>query len=228
MMFVKKIFALALALSLCLALASCGEESQTPSNVTSILTSTVSAPVISIASATPSPVPSATPAPAGDKITLLEKGASFTCLALTTEAYNAFLAETPEWYNADRSEWKTVNAPLGDRLGGTANAEIGWTGATHGLFAVTSFTAEDVESLREKTFTANIFYDNTITVYLNGHAVFSDIGDGTADTPDWVDDYTDVTLEGFGEYLIEGENILAVSLLDGWGGRELDLSITAR
>ena len=222
---------LALVMSVSL-FAACGDtETVSSEGGTS---STASLPSINISSVgAPSNVVSL-PEPA-ETITLVEKGAEFQCKTLTTEEFNTFIAENPTWKDADYdvSEWQTANAPLGDRLG---SSPIGWGGIDqepHGLLCVTKFNVESLDELADTEFYMNIFYDNTIYVYINGNLVFSHDGqnaDGDhVNEPDWVDNYTDKDFtESINQFLVEGENTLAISLLDGWGGRELDLAILSR
>ena len=216
-----KLLSALLAVSLCICLSSCGGDTETTS---SAAPTAKPVPTVIPVSSTVVSVPTVSEPDPADTVELIAKGAEFACLTMTTDDYNAFIADHADWNTADfdRADWTTASAPLGDRLGNTAE-EIGWVGEMHGLLAVTTFTVEDASALKDKKFAMNIFYDNTCTIYVNGNEVFSHIGD-----TDWVDDYTDISLEKFGEFLVDGENVLAVSLLDGWGGRELDLSLTAQ
>lgn len=230
----KKFRLLAAVLSLAMvvtAFASCSGETDGVSSTASTggTSSTVSLPSINISSvATPSNTVSL-PEPAAT-ITLVEKGAEFQCKTLTTEEFNTFITDNPTWKDAgyDVSEWQTANAPLGDRIG---SSPIGWGGTDqepHGLLCVTTFTVEDLEAVADADFYMNIFYDNTVNIYLNGTLVYSDMTANTG-ANDWVDNYTDIDFtESINQYLVEGENTLAISLLDGWGGRELDLAILSR
>lgn len=212
---------------------ACGGD-DTAASSTASTGSTVSLPAINISSINAGSNVISLPEPSA-KITLVEKGAEFQCKTFTTEEFNTFITENPDWKNADYdvSEWQTANAPLGDRLG---SSPIGWGGIDqepHGLLCVTKFNIEDIDAIADTEFYMNIFYDNTIYIYLNGNLVFSHDGqniDGdNVNEPDWVDNYTDVDFtESINQFLVEGENTLSISLLDGWGGRELDLAILSR
>ena len=205
-----------------MSLTACGGDEGGTSSVTasSRPQTTVSLPTVTV-----SELPSE---PQEEKIVLLPAGSEFSCLTLTTGEFGTYIEENPEWSDPgyDVSQWTKAAAPLGDRVNGSS--PIGWGGVDqepHGLLAVTTFEIEDLAALEGKEFYMNIFYDNTIHMYINGTLVFSD---DTADTgeDDWIDQYedTDFTVD-IVPLLTEGTNTVAVSLLDGWGGRELDFSI---
>ena len=167
-----------------------------------------------------------------DSVTLVSLGAEFACLTLDTADFAAYLKEHPDWKDPgyDVSSWQVANAPLGDRVNGSS--PVGWGGEgsePHGLLAVTTFEIEDLAALEGLTYSMNIFYDNTIYMYINGNLVYSDDSAVTGEGVDWLDNYEDKEFtEDIGQYLVEGTNTVAVSLLDGWGGRELDFTVTAK
>lgn len=223
---------LALVMSVSI-LAACGDTETTVSSEGGT-SSTASLPSINISSVGAPSNTVSLPEPA-EAIVLVEKGAEFQCKTLNTADFNTFIAENPTWKDAgyDVSEWQTANAPLGDRIGSSPIGWGGWDQEPHGLLCVTKFNVENLDELADTEFYMNIFYDNTIYVYINGNLVFSHDGqnaDGDhVNDPDWVDNYTDIDFtESINQYLVEGENTLAISLLDGWGGRELDLAILGK
>lgn len=173
--------------------------------------------------------PEAEPLP--DTVELISLGAEFQCLPMDTADFQTYIDTNPTWKDADYdvSEWQTANAPLGDRVNGTS--PIGWGVADaepHGLLAVTTFEIEDIDAYEGRSYSMNIFYDNTIYMYLNGNLIFSD-DTATTGANDWVDAYTDIQFtEDIGQYLVEGTNTLSISLLDGWGGRELDMALISK
>ena len=114
-------------------------------------------------------------------------------------------------------DWDSKVSPFGDRIDPYNGS--GWAAENHVLLLVTTFDIKDLNKAREKEFIANIFYDNTMTVYLNGAEIFYDVG--------WVDGYIDLPLN-LKDYLKSGSNTLAISLEDDAGGREFDMSLIMR
>lgn len=217
-----RVLGAAVATLVVVSMSACGGDGEETSSVlaSSRPQTTVSLPVVTV-----SEVPSE---PQEEKTVLLAAGSEFYCKTFTTEEFVAYIEENPGWSDPgyDVSQWTKAAAPLGDRVNGSS--PIGWGGVDqepHGLLAVTTFEIGDLAALEGKEFYMNIFYDNTIRMYINGTLVFSDV---TADTgeDDWIDQYedTDFTVD-IVPLLTEGTNTVAVSLLDGWGGRELDFSI---
>ena len=127
------------------------------------------------------------------------------------------------WYTAgfDRSGWKTKVAPFGDCIDGKNAKESGWQGDNHGIFLVTTFTVDDLDRFQEYYYSLDMFYDNTLVLYLNGQKLLQ------LDT--WNSSHETVVLnqKRVRDALVQGENILAASLLDDAGGREFSLSLIA-
>lgn len=120
----------------------------------------------------------------------------------------------------DTTGWKTHAAPLGDRAGGTGTD---WSNSNPYLWARATFTVSDLEALQGAALYLNIFYDDWAHIYINGNEVFTDV-DSTA----WNDGYEVFNLPSNAySYLVEGENVLAVSLYQHTGGFELDASLYA-
>ena len=134
---------------------------------------------------------------------------------VNTEEFNAM---PTAWKTAsyNRSDWKTRSGPFGDCLDKKNAGVTGWQGDDHGIFLVTTFTVEDLTEALSHYFYLDIFYDNNVTVYLNGTRIYADTR--------WVTDYEiiPVTLKNS---LVAGVNTLAVSVLDDGGAREFDASL---
>jgi hypothetical protein len=156
------------------------------------------------------PLPSA--AEESDDWILWEGG----CWRYTVTDTESFEQMNENWMmlSYDSSSWEEEIAPFGDRQA-DLDHEIGWSGENHGLYLITFFEVEDVSELENKYFYLNIYYDNTMVLYLNGQEIYSDVY--------WTDSYVTLSLGQLSEYLLTGKNILAVSLLDDAGGREFDI-----
>lgn len=148
-----------------------------------------------------------------EKIVRIESGQTLWRYRVTTTSdFDEF---DSDWYRVgyDASAWSEGVSPFGDRLAGGTDA--GWEGEKHALFLITTFWVEESHPAQELSLFADIFYDNTMTVYLNGAPIFFDDG--------WVDSETTLTLSS--ETLVSGANTLAISLLDNMGGREFDMTL---
>lgn len=118
----------------------------------------------------------------------------------------------------DSSKWKNGQTPFGDRNIDGINWKTDWSGAANAIFIRRTFNVDDVEAFKNSPLCANITYDDGIRMYLNGHLIFEDSG--------WVDNYVELEIcSDASEYLVEGENILAISLCNTAGGRQIDLSL---
>ncbi len=116
----------------------------------------------------------------------------------------------------DISSWNVGKGPFGDCISSANARRTGWQGDNHGIFLITTFEIDDLDKAQNKSYYAEMYFDNTITIYLNGNRVFYH--------ERWNTSYEEIVL-GFKNYLKEGKNILAISLLDDVGGREFDMSL---
>ncbi|MBO5257420.1 MAG: hypothetical protein J6C42_08000, partial [Clostridia bacterium] len=118
----------------------------------------------------------------------------------------------------DSTKWKSGMAPFGDRTIDGVKWKTDWSGGQNAIFLRRTFTVDDIEQYRGSPLCTNITYDDGIRIYLNGKELFYD--------KDWVDNYVELELASdAAEYLVNGENILAVSLCNTAGGRQLDMSL---
>ena len=161
------------------------------------------------------------PPPEVDSSVLIDKAtARWRYTVTTTEGFSKMDAT---WNTSayDRSSWKTKVAPFGDVIDAGAAQETRWQGDNHGIFLVTSFTVDDLDAYRSLYYTMDIFYDNTLSVYLNGKLLVQYDG--------WSSEYDTISLPKakVTAALVEGENLFAVSLLDDAGGREFSMSLLA-
>ena len=118
----------------------------------------------------------------------------------------------------DSTKWKTGQTPFGDRNIDGINWKTDWSGAQNAIFIRRTFTVDNVEAFKGSPLGTNITYDDGIRIYLNGHELFYD--------RDWVDTYVELELcSDASKYLVEGENILAVSLCNTAGGRQIDMTL---
>ncbi len=120
----------------------------------------------------------------------------------------------------DTTGWKTATAPLGDRLGG---GKTDWNNNNKHLWAITTFTVNDLDAFKGAKLAMNAFYDDWAYIYLNGNLIFSDVDDHA-----WNDAYEELALNSnAASYLKEGVNVLAISLQQHVGGYEMDISLRA-
>lgn len=117
----------------------------------------------------------------------------------------------------DDSSWKSQNAPFGNRVEGAPGTD--WNGSSPYVWLRKTFEIKDVEDPSALVLKTNIFYDDDIYIYVNGNLVFSN--------DKWNDKYEEITLTGSGRYLVEGKNVIAVSLHQHEGGYEFDMSLNA-
>ncbi len=115
-----------------------------------------------------------------------------------------------KWGN---SIWEIVARESKNEVNGSTD----WSGAQNTIFLRRTFNVENAETY--PALYANITYDNGITMYLNGHEIYRDAGAS--------DGYIDLNLTGAAQYLVDGDNILAVSLCNTEGERHFDMSLSA-
>ncbi|MBQ8187075.1 MAG: hypothetical protein IJ037_09450 [Clostridia bacterium] len=119
----------------------------------------------------------------------------------------------------DSTKWKTAQAPFGDRNIDGIKWKTDWSGDTRKAIVLRkTFTVDDVSKFAGSALSTNITYDDSIAIYINGEKVFSDGG--------WVDSYVELTLAADASKVLKnGENIIAVSLINTAGGRQFDMSL---
>ncbi len=150
-----------------------------------------------------------------------------------TDEMAKYIADHPDWMTdyETMKTWEKYQAPMGDRALalGDGNSPIGWAGDTHGILLYGSFelTAEQLQLVKESNqgdICMNMWYDNTIYIYINGELVYSN--DANCAAGDWNDkqEYIDFDVD-IREILKEGTNEVTVSLKDCWGGREFLMGI---
>jgi hypothetical protein len=180
------------------------------------------------------------------KIDGKEFGYSASGILLTTEAYKPGTAPITKSLFDLGSEWKyqlgTWNgaapaAPAGwpnaiadTMLTGTAPMHDEWTtndaapadGTQENayIWLAKEFTVEDLKALDGLSLMADMNYDDDIEVYLNGTLVY--------DHSRWSGGVKRYKLtEDAAELLKEGKNIIAVSLIQHWGGWDFDMGLCA-
>ncbi|MGM9647192.1 MAG: hypothetical protein ACI3YH_03560 [Eubacteriales bacterium] len=114
--------------------------------------------------------------------------------------------------------WKNATTPLGNRAGGNGASGWGQDGNDY-LWAIKTFTVDDLNALKDATLYLNTFYDDDVKFYLNGNLIHSD--------GNWLDNYQTITVGSASKYLVKGTNVLAVSVHQHAGGYELDASLYA-
>lgn len=155
-----------------------------------------------------------------DTVTLIEAGVTeWNYRLLTPDEYAGYHSNWLQVGYTPSSNWKKGTSPFGDRVNPENGS--GWVGDYHVILLVTKFQIDDLADAQKREFVMNIFYDNTMTVYLNGRSVFYD--------QNWVDQYVDLVMDSaFNESLVAGTNTLAISVCDDMGGREFDMSLFMR
>lgn len=181
------------------------------------------------------------------KIDGKEYGYSASGILLTTEAYKPGTAPITKSFFDLGSEWKyqlgsfadgkAPEAPAGwpgsiadTMLTGTAPMHDEWTtndaapadGTQENayIWLVKEFTVENLDDLDGLSLMADMNYDDDIEVYLNGTLVY--------DHSRWSDGVKRYKLtEDAAELLKEGTNIVAVSLIQHWGGWDFDMGLCA-
>lgn len=118
----------------------------------------------------------------------------------------------------DSSKWKSGQTPFGDRQIDGISYKTDWSGSMNAIFIRRTFTVDDVRKFKNSPLMTNITYDDGLKLYLNGKLIFED--------KNWIDNYAELELApDASEYLVNGENILAASLCNTAGGRQIDISL---
>ncbi len=149
-------------------------------------------------------------------MTLIEKASTWKYITATASS-----AVDSTWYSVsfDDSSWSSGKAPFGDR-GDVTPMNTDWSGSNSYIWLRQEFnlTADELASLTDGALSLNIFYDDTIDIYINGTKVFS--------KTNWIDSYQSFTLSQKPQNVFkEGKNIIAVSLHNTGGGRAIDLAL---
>ncbi|MGN1409993.1 MAG: hypothetical protein ACI4XJ_07430 [Eubacteriales bacterium] len=151
----------------------------------------------------------------GEKKTFIRQYASWEYIQ------SANLNKTPEGWTTgeDTSDkWQTGQTPFGDRNIDGINWKTDWSGSKNAIILRREFTVDDINKFKGSPLSANITYDDGIKIYINGKEVFED--------PNWVDTYVEIELaKDASDVLVEGKNIIAISLCNTAGGRQIDLSL---
>ncbi len=143
------------------------------------------------------------------------------------------------WYNdpallAEMKIWPGQSAPLGDRYDspGGGPGLPAWSGDVNGLIAYRSFTltAQQIEQIAQcdpDDIFMDIFYDNSIHVYLNGTEVYAH--DNSGAPGDWNENMQPTAFQvDVRSLFCEGENHIVVTLKNCFGSRELIMAIECR
>lgn len=148
-----------------------------------------------------------------------------------TDEMAKFIAENPEWYKDTEmmSKWEEAEGPFGDRIDVSFAADTDFVNDPENTNGLMLFKTFNVENLADDTlYELYCFYDNTVYIYINGELYYSHdahCGDG-----DWNGAYDLIKCNSdpdkdLGDFLVEGENTIAISVKNCWGGRELDFYI---
>ena len=167
-------------------------------------------------------IPCALPVSAAEDTVMIDSESEWYFAVTDNEDFDAM---DSDWMMPDyHAHWALGNAPFGDRINSSQAEQYGWQGDNYGLFLRQTFKLRSASVMKGMHFYLQIFYDNTIHIYLNGTEIFADDNGGSGD---WVDEYVLIELDDVSSLLQKGENLLAVSVHDNAGGRELDLSFFA-
>ncbi|MBQ8383195.1 MAG: hypothetical protein IJX47_08335 [Clostridia bacterium] len=123
------------------------------------------------------------------------------------------------WPNSIASTMQTGTAPMADEWNPSDNPNDG-TQANAYIWLAKEFTIDDLDALDGLSLMADVLYDDDIEIYINGTLVY--------DYARWNEGVTRYKLtEDADELLKEGKNIIAVSLIQHWGGWDFDLGLCA-
>lgn len=121
--------------------------------------------------------------------------------------------DAPANWNTDPSvsaEWATGTAPMADEWGTADDPQN-----HQKLWLTKTFEVEDLDAIADWALMAQLRYDDNMNLYINGKKVFYDGG--------WNDGYQVYKLAiKASDVLKEGTNLIAVSLVQGFGGFEFD------
>lgn len=167
-------------------------------------------------------LPFSTSVSAAEDTILIESESEWEYVVVDDEGFDAM---DPDWMTRSfKSDWSVGTAPFGDRISHDQAAKYGWVGEDDGIFLRKTFELDSVSDIDGLHFYLNIFYDNSVHVYLNGTEIFAHDNGGQSD---WVDEQKLIKLEDIAKLLVKGDNVLAASVHDNIGGREFDLSFFA-
>lgn len=155
----------------------------------------------------------------------IENGGPWPCLYYELNN-NADLTQAvaANWYDAneDESYWQTGTGPFSNDNNKFFITD--WASEQHPLLVRRHFTliADDIANMDNATVTMRCSYDEDPVIYLNGSRVTSYTG--------WNDNnYASYTFtKSKRNLLVEGDNILAVSVKQGAGGGHLDYGLTMK
>lgn len=136
-------------------------------------------------------------------------------------------ADPEGWPNSLPASASKGNAPFGQRAWGSTNLWATTDNPNDGtqenayIWLAKEITIDDLSSLENKALYTNMFYDDTLSLYINGTLVFEDKDDSA-----WNDGYeTYCITENAASLLKEGTNVIAVSLQQHTGGYEFDMNL---
>ncbi|MBQ7364977.1 MAG: hypothetical protein IJW46_05215 [Clostridia bacterium] len=128
------------------------------------------------------------------------------------------VTEAPAGWNTDAAvsaDWATGTAPLSDEWN-TADNPVN----NKYIWATKTFDVEDADAFADWALMATLRYDDNIHIYINGKCVFVDGG--------WNGGYETYKLGiDAADFLVDGTNLVAVSLVQGHGGFEFDGGVYA-
>ena len=151
-----------------------------------------------------------------NNLTMIEKASNWKYLMSSSAD-----AAGSGWYLPDFNDasWSTGQAPFGDR-NDVSKANTAWSGSQTCIWIRREFdlTSEQLEAMQDQTVTLNIFYDDNMHMYINGTEVLTKGG--------WNDAYELIDLPQRPQDIFTvGRNVIAISLQNTGGGREIDLSM---
>ncbi len=151
----------------------------------------------------------------------------------TDDEMAAFIAENPEWYKdtALMSSWEEAEGPFGDCIDKIIAADTDFVNDpnVNGLMVYKTFNVENYSA--DTLYELYCFYDNTVYIYINGELYY--FSDANCGVGDWNGGYDLISCntdesKTLADFLKDGENTIAISIKNCWGGRELDLYMTAQ